>query len=80
MQIREKLGTTSDRPFSLGFSGWTPSLGREQKWVKKRGGRKKDGRGRKFLLGTHVASGDSGVIKARAEARGLAIHSHGRAY
>lgn len=62
------------RPFSLGFSG----RGRAQKRGKEGG--KKDGRGRKFLLGTHVASGDSGVIKARAEARGLAIHSHGRAY
>lgn len=56
------------------LSGQGAEVGKEER------GRKKDGRGRKFLLGTHVASGDSGVIKARAEARGLAIHSHGRAY
>lgn len=45
------------------------------------GSKKKDGRGRKFLLGTHVASGDSGVIKARAEAsRPRDTQPHGRAY
>lgn len=54
------MGTTSDRPFSsLGFSGRSVRGGEA--------GRKTG----EFLLGTHVASsGDSGVIKARAGARG----------